>query len=456
MNNKIEFIKKGYWFLPTNEHKVLGSLNFSTENGCSLEIMGSLKPVNFFSLDRVIDIILGETLDGELITLFDCFRLNQSTYPQTGNSSEKYYSNFIIQGKHFISPSEICFDNINCKIPNLINWIDSSGFNDLQFGQYESVFIEYKKPQDIQINVDDKKELLFKFDQYYSWVNNFDRTIKQDVILELRSTQLIHFDDLVKHIYTLSYFLSIAYFRFSQPILFKVNLKASNTNEQQDLLIFFKNTLSDLELSDDFYRMLFTYKSVSINFSLIIQTLFKLEDLLEPIIFIIGNSFKKIPIVPEIYFLTIVQAIETFHRRFIGGRKRPDEEWLKIKNEIQEVLPDEYKTLVSEALQHNNEPNLRTRLKYLLKLIPKNILCLFHLDNKSNCSSFINDIVNLRNYYTHYDPESRPSTNNKELIEFAYKIRGLLIFVILLQLGLNKEDVSEIFLNNKEKFFFIK
>jgi ApeA N-terminal domain 1 len=103
-------------------------------------------------------------------------------------------------------------------------------------------------------------------------------------------------------------------------------------------------------------------------------------------------------------------------------------------------------------LNYGNEFSLRKRLKELLDQFWKNLL----EDFVSNKSTFVKNIVNTRNYLTHYDEDLKDKAVQGEgLYYLNERLKLFLIILLLDQLGIPRNDIFEI-INNHGRFNYLK
>jgi hypothetical protein len=65
-------------------------------------------------------------------------------------------------------------------------------------------------------------------------------------------------------------------------------------------------------------------------------------------------------------FLSLMQALETYHRRILGGNELSENHHNKRILEILTAVPDQYRQWLEEKLKYSNELSLRKRMKELL------------------------------------------------------------------------------------------
>jgi hypothetical protein len=143
-------------------------------------------------------------------------------------------------------------------------------------------------------------------------------------------------------------------------------------------------------------------------------------------------------------FLSLAQALESFHRRVYQGQFLPNEEYSSIKNALIEAIPAgidaKLITKLKTMLQYGNELSLKSRLEYLFQGIRED-----HFDNLSGNKSpreFIRLLVDLRNYLTHYAGKRPPILESTvEMYNLNRRLAALSTLLIFKYLGLPEDFV---------------
>jgi hypothetical protein len=147
----------------------------------------------------------------------------------------------------------------------------------------------------------------------------------------------------------------------------------------------------------------------------------------------------------EHQFLSVAQTAESFHRHRYPGGVLPVEDHKKRLSSILEAAPAEYHEWLSDKLKYSNEPNLRQRLRQLLDRVGPVADDL--IDNRRK---FVNAVVDTRNHYTHYTPESgsRAATGVEVM-----KLTRIMTFIVqacfLTEAGISPAQCAELFSQNR-------
>jgi hypothetical protein len=171
---------------------------------------------------------------------------------------------------------------------------------------------------------------------------------------------------------------------------------------------------------------------------------FKNEQVLRPIYDLLLSTVYSPGRYVQSTFLSLAQALESFHRKVYEGKYLSEEEYASIRKALVDAIPagtdkklsDKLKTM----LQYGNELSLKTRLEKLFEGIRRD-----HLDNLSGSDDprrFIRLLVDIRNYLTHYDGK-KPSIleNTVEMYNLNRRMTALLMLLIFKYLGLPEDFV---------------
>ena len=157
---------------------------------------------------------------------------------------------------------------------------------------------------------------------------------------------------------------------------------------------------------------------------------------LKPIIELYIETIEYEGMSLERKFLNIVQALETYHMRFICNEKKDFK--LRVdnvykKNKISEYIYDK---------EQEETPYILIKNRMLDLFFSSNILWRF--DPMIKFVYFTNSTINSRHYYTHYSESKKyKALNGIELEEAYYILRELLENYILKELGIDNEKISK-------------
>ena len=139
-------------------------------------------------------------------------------------------------------------------------------------------------------------------------------------------------------------------------------------------------------------------------------------------------------------FLFLVHGIESLHRRSSTETQMPEAEFEQLLDAILTRCPDQRKPWLQDRLIYANEISLRSRVRQML--CPFNDL----FGTESTRKTFVNQVVNTRNYLTHYDPtlKNRAVNEPQELLRLHHKMEALVQLHLLELLGMDPEHIGNL------------
>ncbi len=145
----------------------------------------------------------------------------------------------------------------------------------------------------------------------------------------------------------------------------------------------------------------------------------------------------------ETKFLLLSQAVESYHRRFRDGSYLSKSEFqsqvLKtLYKAIPAQLDQSFKDSLKSRLKYSNEYSLRKRIKDLINENKKILERYFKIPNDLE-----NEIVNARNYLTHFDKDNHGITTSK-LVFYSTILKALFELSLLREIGFEQDKISEL------------
>ncbi|CAM2766383.1 hypothetical protein SAMN05444143_103236 [Flavobacterium succinicans] len=466
----INFEIQGLWFLPENKEKrIPGTLRFDPVDGAILELIGSLNNQDFFlQSNPETFIILGLSVNSEYITLFNCFNFSRrgQTYRkgnEQGPAIEKYYANFILKGHHFETEESLKFNSIKSSIQNFDEWLNITGFKhseSLNKLTEKSIYLDYELPENIEFELHDNFKGKFIFSSTSpSYYSPKSESITQNVEIEINSTEDIALDDIRKLLARFQNFLIMGIYKSVFPTaitLYNSNLMNDygNSGKYRKPIEFFQTT-SKRKNRKEIHpnEMLFDYRKIESHFPVVIKNWFTKYDKLKPAFGLIFEQFYNESKFSENTFLNLAQAAETLHSRLYNHTKIPKEDYKEMKNEILKLTPVKYHTWLKEQFNFGNQLNLHQRLTELLDKYSNETLS----ELIPNKITFIKQIKDLRNYYTHYSTSlEKHLISEQDLMLLSERIKLILVIGLLHEIGLPKKTIDSLLEKVKYNFNHLK
>lgn len=444
------FTHEGHWFLPSKgRRKRFGTLRFDIENGGELEIKDRLeKEEQFHPIDR--EIIIGTLSNGTSVTLYKCYRKTFTSFSNV--PSVKYSVIFIFLGAHFKEVSQLSFNMISSSFDTLDEWLRIGGFQEIKPNFKErSIKIDYKPPELVPFKITDDLIGEFDFSFSYNTESKYELSMEQTAIFSLKVKRgSIPFDEILEELFHFQKFLTFGTFTHSLPTnlqLFSTRFKY-NSKYYKEINLFFKsNVQKSFAIDQKWHEFLLTYSDIKENLKQIIEKWYSLKEEIIPVINLLVDSINNPLKFDENTFLNIVQAAETFHRRFKNNLEIPIEKHKKRIDEIINSVDANHKKWLKEKLNFSNEPTLKKRLEELTVGILTDTLKKYLGDKEE----FIKSVKNSRNYYTHYGYQlQKKALKGNDLYYATEKMKIILSLNILIELGIISSNNIEEFLKAKE------
>lgn len=453
-----EFEYKGIWFLPEKpEGQICGILKFTPDDGAILDLIGSFKDIAEINKMLSPKIILGISSNGKKITLYNCFE-NKSNFSFPGFQTCSFYVDIVFVGAHFQKTEDVRFKSLSIHYSNLDEWVNISGFDIKQSLAEKEAIIKYKLPEPFQANInDDLKILLNTSATGPSWsLVQKEAAIKQKSEIKIEPSNDMSFENYRKMMNQIQNFLSLGVTEPVYPLTVE-GITEINKEMIKDMVhnppiaIFFKlPEIFKLSKTLPPIYMLFTFKDISTRFESFLKNWFKKAELLEPVYNLYFGTLYNSNMYLEHKFLSLIQAIESYHQRVHKGKYLPDREYKMVYDVLVNAIPNETKSDLKDRLKmylkYGNEFSLRKRLKEIFDWHQEILDMLI----KNDKAAFIDDVINTRNYLTHYNTDSKEQTISGEaLFHLTIKLKILVEICLLIELGFSQKEIKSLFSRNR-------
>ncbi len=464
-----DFEKLGSWWLPAHpSHTVSGTLTFSQAKGFRLKLIGKLDtPAEDSSVagghplgpaSQPFPLIVGATTDGKQISLVDCHQV-RSQYHSKGGGVEEYTASVAYVGIELNSLEEARFYKAQVRFSRLSDWVARFGFdarvthhkvdNREQFEKYE---LTYRLPDDLRaVTAHDAISVFFTFHRKQTRLRAVE--LHQSTGIRIEPERELTLDELKT--------------RFVQPLANLLTLATNRPNAITELVVYARGNYLEVPGHDDYaipiqviFRqvsfeaesdtpllpqdMLFTLADVD-DFQGMVECWLTASGELDSVC----NLFFGVQYSPQMYvehrFLSLVQALESYHRRRWPNDVLPKAQHKQRVEAILERTPEEYRSWLRELLNFSNEPRLAQRLSDLVAYVGPAIAPLVR-----DPAAFVKVVKDTRNYYTHYDKTlARKAADQLDLYWLAQTLSYLLQGCLLRELGLSLDRCAELFSRNR-------
>jgi len=430
---------KGIWWIDNNpEFQLNGILEFHSPKNCYLILDGSFS-------ERNLELIKGFSSKGKSITLYKCFQTNLSeSFP--GLSTSKYYVNYAFINVDYKTTEDITFKNFSVNFSSLDEWANISGFKIVNEHKKKSVKVIYKKPKDVIIYQDNRFKICLSVTSNGPQINSVQKDVSINQTTFFNVAFKVSEEKLSKVIKISSILQNFLTFAVSKPVkvISLIGQSDKSITSFEDITfnnnidILYTSITQDLDVSYlDPHFMLFTYPDIKSKSQSLLKKWFQKSETLDPVFSLYFSTLYKIDTFLNLRFLSLVQAIEAYHRRTTTNVEIDIREHNKRLNEIFSNVSKKHNVWLEQKLKYSNEPSLRQRLKSIFN---KYNIILTPLINKT---TFINDVVNTRNYNVHYDEQLKDNAKRgKELLKICDVLKVIIELCFLTEMGFSETQYS--------------
>src|SRR5699024_186469 len=217
----------------------------------------------------------------------------------------------------------------------------------------------------------------------------------------------------------------------------------------------------EMKLKENFkwHDTMISYKDVQGNFGEILNAWLGKQKSLKTVLDLHLSDFYK-DVYLETKFLNAVQAIEIYHRKFLDGKVFDETVYQeynrKILTYVQKEMSEEFKNKIMGMLQHGNEYSLSKRIR---ELINKNLDAetkSYLFGNSNNRSKFIQQIVDTRNFLTHYDQSGKKNVLvGIEIYYAVQRLKALTTVIIFKEICMEEGTILRKIQDNKKSAYAI-
>lgn len=366
---------------------------------------------------------------------------------------ERHYPGVIFVGHHFESDIEL--DAIEARFTHLDEWAGLSGFSgSLKWTddeQVDVISVEFRPPEKITAILTDGTKI--EIGVAWSWsgrdVVTTRAEIEQQAGILAGFPQPRQFEEALTIVGRIRNFLNLAVGRPVHPRevvgVLNATTEGGRRNRTRVEILY---TLSDQPEPSHLdgrkllpHEMRFTLGDIHDSLDERLQTWLDQYAVLRPALDLyFGVAYGAVRYL-EPRFLSLIQALETFHRRTSDGTLLPEREHVKWVASVLDAVDEASRARLTELLRYSNELRLRGRLKQVLASCPAVTGRI-----TGNAKSFIQRTVTARNYLTHYDPDlEAEAPKGIELLPLTAQVSALVEMCLLREIGFDCAEVDAIF-----------
>lgn len=380
-----------------------------------------------------IAVITGHINTGAVVTLFNNKCINNHT--QVGQTQRIVFSSdYLIWSKE--TQTNTKYNELVCILRNALAWTNMSVFETTDEGIRRKEKADSREFFWFGVKI---KFTVFSNERFWLRFDSEVKTIVQRVQLSISSDNKHTIDELIS-------------IRDKIISLISFAIK-NNVNIEEVYLLNYDDSYFVTENLEDYYKHYLIYaqrelnvfdmKICDYNFTLDLlpddKDINKELEKLIPVFNLYLSLFKYRDMPPEMVFLNIVQALETFHSRFFYDNKKKKYVESVMDRFSDSVIFEEVKEKLLSATQMDENCDYIILVSRLNDLLIGNYNTLF-LDYWKCEDNYGQKIADTRHYYTHYGKsKEEKALKGDDLGEAIFVLSRLLEYHICLILGIDIE-----------------
>jgi hypothetical protein len=451
------FELSGWWWLPDRPGgRLYGTLKYKNGESISLELTGSFSDENIIFGGKIwrSEIIIGFSENGKEVTLLTNYEISRSSHAP-GTTRSIIISDYIFLGKHFISLESIRFSAIQANYTNLEEWMWDYPFESKHENDIWST--SYKRPQSFKARVPSLNSII---ESAFSVRNSGDgfRTFEwvHAGFIRLTPSQENNFKWFLRQLIDIQYLLSLCanapiYIKYITALGNKVYrpLPGGGLYYDETIDIYFIQARYNVIEKIHPLQMLINLSVIRNKLRTILELWFNNANILRSVYDLYFGYLYNPRMYIQFLFLSLVQALESFHRIKMSGKYINDKGYKKYEEMIINSIPPEinpdHRDSLKARIKYGNEFSLRKRFNEILFTLRNTIN---KIDIPANVIS--DKIVDTRNYLTHYDEEALNKSLQNEELFYANQLLSIIITILLLrEAGFKEEMLITAFINNR-------
>ena len=429
MRIKEEFKRSGDFWLPSEpDRKVHGTLLISDGGTIELEVDGLFNDeIEALLRDRLepIERIVGHIEKDGFVTLDDCYYKTQTISLGGGRSKSFIHVGRAFTGVGYDEGESPCFNTLTFSVEGIDEWVGISGISFEPHFEESTATISYQRPEDISINLDNGMQLLITF----GWIPPGFPVIKEATISQKTYFQLVLEEEEEER--ELKEFTSVAH-KITNFLCFAIDktvsldsMEATSEDLRQDIgdgrtepipvnIYYSSWSYSTDEPKIYQHDMLFRFRQIQNDAERIINNWLEAYERINPTFDLYFSTQIGQPYL-TVKFLALVQGLEAYHHReknlaAYRQRKKGDRE-LYLREKIEDVI-EPFKGVIG---------------------------------NEDKRGELIDEIVNTRNYLTHYKPEKESkAAKDEDLWNLCVNMELLFQLHFLQLIGFSREQIDSL------------
>ena len=440
------FSKKGIFWVPDcPTSKIPGELTFNHNDGLSLELYGVLDSK---SVKR--GIIFG-AVEGKCWTLYKTYVVETRHHSDSAGhqSNSRCEASYAFVGAH-IDPASATFGELGVHFTKMEEWVHHSAFTYVKSPNDSGTlakFDPYPTPSVYVPTLNARVNFGYIYSQQGASFAEMKWSAKVFFKVEPENPQPF-FDFLFGVTTTLRQLMAL----FIGAPVFPTSIQLKYGDQEVEFLQESPDAKENPNFR--FTDMIVLYpKLADIWESVLVNWFARSEALDSAKVLLFGSLYSRHPV--ELDFLTLMHAIEAFHRAHTNATYVTEDDYrTQVYEPMVMAIPSgvasSLRSSLKNKLKYGNEFSLRKRLSLLFKSLPPELLTLVKFD----APDLIATLVDNRNYLTHYTEELKEK--RVPILKMWQLAQGIqtVMFYLLYQIAGIPDDRFLTKLMSKRRFIF--
>ena len=466
MSETIQF--GGKWRLFNDTKWYDGTLYVETEKRyLFLEIILPSKdeePAPTLNYVGKVPFVNGILYNNAKVLLYDC-RIDFGTVHYNQYSEQGIYPKYCFMGLSVEKEEDLQFSRVEFDFGEIIEWSTLCKYN-WDWTNRDNPAVTWDKKPSVSFQLREGVEVTFRPLNSFRLFPSFDvkTTITQQVLIEIQYHTPIVWTSIMNDALSLRYLVGLGMNRFvgiesahyyHESLIEYIPSENGLIKKPLSMEVWFGNHDAVHTSAGNPYE--YSYNFTECQDYNIIQNWNSYYSKLKPVLDLYFSSGRYEVYVPEIVFLNLMQALETYHARFVADTKN---DYIKHVEQMLDAIfhdgkdasnwkgrllgYDQWKDKLISSDQ--KEPWRKTvllisRLNDLI--FADGEICWWSFDNGKH-EDFAKKLVDTRNYYTHYDEKKKDKAYSEEELPYVNQhLRCLLNYHLLTKLGYDKQKAKE-------------
>lgn len=429
----------GEWHLPDrSEIKIPGYLHYSPER-TELHLNDPFQPLQgaIRAGDAPVpyQVIYGTTTKGDAMTLLRAQRMGISLHIGSGGmrQPERLISSWLLIGAHI--PPDFAYPEVSFRIPGLQIWLSKRIIEESSFRDNETGRITYTYNI---LQVDNDTTPVPAIDATLDWAVSWNSTadpfssiavgVSAWVTIKPSKPQLLewYFEQESK----LAAFLAFLAGTPMSPDC----IEASIGDPHHKISVMVAMRDSHYCCYKNLYDFFMPRGAMGVDFSSVVARWFEIYPQVHMPSQLALSVLATRKLWLHVEFLSLMQALEGFHRGLLDGNYMQDKDYERVKKSLGDAIPSDvasdHKDALRSRIRYGNQISLRKRLDALADLLTQPLREIVIGGNGKVPRNWID----TRNYYTHWDEELRSNVLDGQSMYYANVRMRLLVRILYLDL----------------------